>query len=218
MAQQRSIEDSADANMHPCAVGRMTTSFTSTSAGCSMANAIVRAIVAGGIAIFSIRSPIWALTPGSVMEFARFVWTNPGEMLVTRNLGFRQFSPPGEVDFLGTGPVTTLHSAGSGEGGNHQTNRLAYLSTFLFNLAEGKRSRHKGHAGTASACVHTRDTRNVHSSCYAREASGSDRGRHAILSGREDLTAAEARDVNCTETCAFLCLRLFERMAGSCWF
>jgi len=64
----------------------MTISFTSTSAGCSMANAIARAIAVAGIAIFSIRSAIWALTPGFVMEFARFVWTNPGEMLVTRSL------------------------------------------------------------------------------------------------------------------------------------
>jgi hypothetical protein len=47
-----------------CAVGRMTISLTSTSAGCSMANAIARAIAAGGIAIFSIRSAIWAVTPG----------------------------------------------------------------------------------------------------------------------------------------------------------
>src|SRR5258708_29202743 len=59
-----------------------------------------------------------------------------------------------------------------GKSGHHQTNRLAYLSAFVFNVAEGKWSRHKGHAGTASACVHTRDTRHVHSGCYAREASG----------------------------------------------
>src|ERR1700704_4932660 len=58
----------------------MTISFTSTSAGCSMANAIARATAAGGIAIFSIRSAIWALTPGFVMESARLVWTNPGEI------------------------------------------------------------------------------------------------------------------------------------------
>ena len=99
---------------------------------------------------------------------------------------FRQSCPPGEVPFLGTGPLATLHPAGCGKGGHHQTNRLAYLSTFVFDVAEGKWSRHKGHAGTASACVHTRDTRHVHSGCYAREASGSNRGRHTVLSQRED--------------------------------
>jgi len=57
--------------------------LATTSAGCSMANAIARAIAAGGIAIFSIRSTIWAFTAGFVMEFVRFVWTNPGETLVT---------------------------------------------------------------------------------------------------------------------------------------
>jgi integrase len=58
---------------------------------------------------------------------------------------------------------------------------------FVFNVAEGKWSRHKGHAGTASACVHTRDTGHVHAGCYAGEASGSNRGRHTVLSQRERL-------------------------------
>jgi hypothetical protein len=51
-----------------------------------MASAIARAIAAGGIAIFSIHSTIWVLKAGSVMEVARFVWTNPDEILVTRSL------------------------------------------------------------------------------------------------------------------------------------
>jgi integrase len=76
----------------------------------------------------------------------------------TDGLGFRQSGQPREVSILGTGPLATSPPAGCGEGGHHQTNRLAYLSAFVFNVAEGKRSRHKGHAGTASACVHTRDT------------------------------------------------------------
>src|SRR5467141_2546613 len=49
---------------YPCAVGRMTISFTSTSAGCSMANAIARAIAAGGIANLSRDAASWALTSG----------------------------------------------------------------------------------------------------------------------------------------------------------
>jgi hypothetical protein len=69
----------------------------------------------------------------------------------TDRLGFRQSCPPGKVPFLGTGPLATLHPAGCGKGGHPQTNRLAYLSTFVFDVAEGKWSRHKGHAGTASA-------------------------------------------------------------------
>jgi hypothetical protein len=56
----------------------------------------------------------------------------------TDGLGFRQSSPPGEVSVLGTGPLATLHPAGCGEGGNHQANRLAYFSAFVFNVAEGK--------------------------------------------------------------------------------
>ena len=104
----------------------------------------------------------------------------------TDRLGFRQSSPPGEVPILGTGPLATLHPAGCGKSGHHQTNRLAYLSTFVFNVAEGKWSRHKGHAGTASACVHTRDTGHLHAGCYAREASGSNSSRHTVLSQREE--------------------------------
>src|ERR1700761_9239780 len=69
-----------------CAVGRTIISPTSTLAGCSIANAMARAIAAGGIPIFSDRSTIWALTAGFVMESARFVWTNPGETPVTRSL------------------------------------------------------------------------------------------------------------------------------------
>jgi integrase len=56
----------------------------------------------------------------------------------------------------------------------------------LRSIAEGKRSRHKGHAGTASACVYTRDTRHVHAGCYGREAWGSNRGRPTVLPECED--------------------------------
>jgi len=50
---------------------------------------------------------------------------------------------------LGTGPDATPYpAAAAGEGGLHQTN-VGWASTFrqLFNVAEGKWSRHKGHAG-----------------------------------------------------------------------
>lgn len=100
----------------------------------------------------------------------------------TDRLGFRQSGSPGEVSILGAGPLATLHPSGCGEGGHHQTNRLAYLSAFVFNVAEGKWSGHKGHAGTASACVHTRDTRHVHAGCNPGETSGSNRGRQTVLS------------------------------------
>jgi len=58
---------------------------TSTSAGCSIANATVRAIASGVIAMRSIRPVIADFTSVSVMEFARSVRTNPGEMPVTRS-------------------------------------------------------------------------------------------------------------------------------------
>jgi hypothetical protein len=100
----------------------------------------------------------------------------------TDGLGLRQSGPPGEAPILGTGPLATLHPTSGGEGWHHQTNRLAYLSTFVFNVAEGKWSRHKGHAGTASACVHTRDTRHVHAGRNPGKASGSSRGSQTIFS------------------------------------
>jgi hypothetical protein len=45
-----------------CAVGRTTISFTSTSDGCSIANAIARAIASAGIAKVSRDCSSWALT------------------------------------------------------------------------------------------------------------------------------------------------------------
>ena len=110
-----------------------------------------------------------------------------------RSARFRQptdwvFASPinqGRFPFWGQ-PLATLHPAGCGEGGHHQTNRLAYLSAFVFDVAEGKWSRHKGHAGTASACVYTRDTRHVHAGCNTSEASGSNRSRQTILSECKD--------------------------------
>ena len=45
-----------------CAVGRTTISFTSTSGGCSIANAIARAIASAGIAKVSRDCSSWALT------------------------------------------------------------------------------------------------------------------------------------------------------------
>lgn len=45
-------------------MGRITISFTSTSADCSIANAIARAIASGGIANLSRDSASWAFTSG----------------------------------------------------------------------------------------------------------------------------------------------------------
>ena len=105
---------------------------------------------------------------------------------VNRQTGFSPVLSAGGSSLSGDRPSCDITSGGCGKGGHPQTNRLAYLSTFVFDVAEGKWSRHKGHAGTASACVHTRDTGHVHSGCNAGAASGSNRGRHTVLSQRED--------------------------------
>lgn len=55
------------------AVGRTTISPTSTSAGCSMANAIARAIASGGSAIRSRAARSWLLTSELVMACTKSV-------------------------------------------------------------------------------------------------------------------------------------------------
>jgi len=82
---------------HACAVGRTTISFTSISAGCSIANAIARAIAAGGIANLSRAAASWAFTSGFVTPSAKFVWTKPGEMIVTRSLSPASCRKPSEM-------------------------------------------------------------------------------------------------------------------------
>jgi hypothetical protein len=67
-------------------VGRTIISPTSTSAGCSIANAAARAIASGGMANLSRDSTSWVFTSGFVTASAKFVWTKPGEMIVTRSL------------------------------------------------------------------------------------------------------------------------------------
>jgi hypothetical protein len=67
-AQAVSIRPGTDRPAHVsltgyfCAVGRTTISFTSTSGGCSIANAIARAIASAGIAKVSRDCSSWALT------------------------------------------------------------------------------------------------------------------------------------------------------------
>src|SRR6266571_3760755 len=80
------------------AVGRITISFTSTSAGCSIANAIARAIASGAIANLSRDAASWAFTSGFVTPSVKFVRTKPGEMLVTQVVEGRDWHDAGIVD------------------------------------------------------------------------------------------------------------------------
>jgi hypothetical protein len=83
--------------VYPCAVGRTTISPTSTSEGCSMANAIALATAAGGIAIFSIDARIYDRISGFVMDDARSVLTKPGEIVVTRSLSPASWRGPFKI-------------------------------------------------------------------------------------------------------------------------
>jgi hypothetical protein len=78
-------------------VGRITISFTSTSGGCSIANAIARAIASGGIANFSLEAVSCAFTSGFVTSSAKFVLTGPGEITVTRSLSPASWRNPSET-------------------------------------------------------------------------------------------------------------------------
>jgi hypothetical protein len=90
---------------YPCAVGQIIISFTSRSAGCSIANAMARAIASGGIANLSRDSASWAFTSGFVTPSAKFVRTKPGEMIVTRSL-----SP---ASYPANAPLSMAHSSWS---------------------------------------------------------------------------------------------------------
>jgi len=80
-----------------CAVGRITISFTSTSAGCSIANAIARAIASGDIANLSRDAASWAFTSRFVTPSVKFVRTKPGEMIVTRSLSPASWRKPSQM-------------------------------------------------------------------------------------------------------------------------
>ena len=67
------------------------------SAGCSIANAIARAIASGPIAISPIVPRILAFTSGLVMDSAKSVRTKPGEMIVTRSLSPASWRKPSEM-------------------------------------------------------------------------------------------------------------------------
>jgi len=62
-------------------VGRTIISLTSTSAGCSIANTMARAIASGGSANSSRAPSSCAFTSGFVTPSAKFVRTNPGKMI-----------------------------------------------------------------------------------------------------------------------------------------
>ena len=70
---------------------------TSTSAGCSIANAMARAIAFGGIANLSMDATVCAFACGSVIDSAKFVRVKPGEMTVTRSLSPASCRKPSEM-------------------------------------------------------------------------------------------------------------------------
>jgi len=91
------IQSAPTRRIYTCAVGRIIISFTSTSAGCSIANTIARAIASGGIASLSRDAASWAFTSGFVAPSVKFVRTKPGEMIVTRSLSPASWRKPSEM-------------------------------------------------------------------------------------------------------------------------
>jgi hypothetical protein len=58
---------------------------------------MARAIASAGIAKLSIDAAIWALTSGLFTDSAKFVWTKPGETIVTRSLSPASWRKPSEM-------------------------------------------------------------------------------------------------------------------------
>jgi hypothetical protein len=56
----------------------------------------------------------------------------------TRGLGLCQSSNPRAIALLGPSTDAALHCTGRQRGRNHQTNRMAYISAFLFHAAQVK--------------------------------------------------------------------------------
>ena len=77
-------------------MGRTTISFTSTSLGCSTANAIARAMADAGIAIVRY-STMRVLRSGSEIVSASSDPTALGEMVVTRSLSPASWRSPSEM-------------------------------------------------------------------------------------------------------------------------
>jgi hypothetical protein len=145
-----------------------------------------------------------AASSGTEMKDAEPDTRNHGRIHAKQQRYSRQFQQ-GQASFWSTPPILTRHGwlivnhcvSEMAEPGN-DGHDLCYSAGVMVGItkrigwhtfrhsystfAEGKWSRHKGHAGTASACVHTRDTGHVHAGCNAGEASGSNRGRHTVLS------------------------------------
>src|SRR5258707_15168836 len=58
---------------------------------------MARAIAAGEIPILSMLARIWPFISGLVMDSVKFVFTKPGEMIVTRNLSPASWRKPSEI-------------------------------------------------------------------------------------------------------------------------
>ena len=91
------VPHAAAGDQNSCDTGRITISLTSTSGGCSIANAIARAMASGGTAIASRCFSSCSRTSASLTVCTNCVATNPGETTETRKFGPASLRSPSET-------------------------------------------------------------------------------------------------------------------------
>src|SRR6266446_7406179 len=94
---------------------------------------------------------------------------------IVRELGIRESGQPGSLAFLGPGDHAAPYHSGCAKTGHHKANRLAYVSSHLFDAASIYRRRAEDHARAAAPFDNSRDARYVHA--------GSDNGKAQCAGG-----------------------------------
>src|SRR5215472_997994 len=114
---------------------------------------------------------------------------SPDAVSIVRQLGIRESGESGSLALFGPGDHAAPHPSCRAKARNHEANRLAYLSSHLFDAAIYG-SGVEDHAGIAAPLNNSRDTRYVLASRHNQYK------QSARVSGRDSVPRKTARSVS----------------------
>src|SRR6266478_5892225 len=134
---------------------------------------------------------------------------SPHAVPIIRELGIRESHASGTLAVFGTADHATPYPSCCAKAKHHQTNRLAYFSSHLFDAASIYWRGTEDHAGAAASLHDSRDARYVYASGHDRKAQGAGcRGRAFVpRKNARNVSSVKADSHRVYPFCTFLCPR-----------
>src|SRR6476646_9020270 len=119
---------------------------------------------------------------------------------IVRELGIRESGQSWSLALLGPGDHAAPHPSGCAKTGHHKANRLAYLSSHLFDAASIYRCRAEDHARAAAPFDNSCDSRHIHAGSHNGKAKCAGGSCRALVPRKNtgNVSSAWTTSMSCT--------------------